>query len=272
VRYREQPPATDLRATVECFWSLALDAPAQAAPQCIFPDGRIELVLHLGTPFERLLEDGRGEPQSRWLVVGQMTRATYLRPTGATLALGVRFRPGGASRVFAAPLAELRDRIVPLEATDLRRPVPRAALEDAPSHAARIALLEAWLRRCLDAVDAAPDALMHVVNAALRAPGSFHLGRLAAATGLAPRQLERGFARHVGLPPKLFLRIQRFQSVFAAVSGQRPALTGLALDCGYADQAHFNREFREFSGTTPGAYFGSERGLAALFTRAPGRR
>lgn len=269
MQYREHEPAADLRDLVECFWSLALAFEPQSPPQCIFPDGRIELVLHLGAPFERLLDQGGYECQAPWLAVGQMTRATRLRPTGVTRALGVRLRPGAAHAVFAAPLAELRDRIVPLEQAELRQPLPRAALEDAPDLTTRVRLLEAWLRGCRACAALPPAGLLHVVDATLRSAGNVALGPLAAHGGLGTRQLERAFARHVGLPPKLFARILRFQSVFAAASGQRPALTGLALDCGYADQAHFSRDFREFSGTTPAAWFGSERGLAGLFTRAP---
>ncbi len=268
MRYHEHEPAIDLRGLVECFWSLELDPGAGAQPQRIFPDGRVELVFHFGVPFERSLDNAGFERQPRWLVVGQMTRATQLRATGATRALGVRLRPATAGRVLAPPLEELRDSIVPLASAGLRRPVPSAALEDARDTPTCIAVLEHWLRGCLAVSEPLPDALLHAVATTMRAPGSVSLDTLLAQSGLSARQLERAFARHVGLPPKLFARIVRFQSVFAAASGARPALAGLALDCGYADQPHFTRDFREFSGTTPGSYFGSERGLAGLFTRA----
>lgn len=267
MRYHERAPAADLQGLVECFWSLELDAPAPTAePQFIFPDGRVELVFHFGERFLRVHDDGRVELQPRQLVVGQMTRATRLRPSGHARALGVRLCPGAASLVLAEPLRELRDAILPLDAVGTRVPPPGAALEDASGLEARVQVLEAWLRRCRAASAPAPAALLASVRAALDSRGSHSVDELLRACGLGARQLERAFERHVGLPPKLFARILRFQSVFAAASAPRSALTGLALDLGYADQAHFTRDFREFSGTTPAAYFGGERGLAALFT------
>jgi AraC-like DNA-binding protein len=267
LRYHERAPAADLQGLVECFWSLELDAaPPAAEPQFIFPDGRVELVFHFGERFLRLHDDGRSDLQPRHLVVGQMTRATRLRPSGRAQALGVRLRPGAASAVLTSPLRELRDAILPLDSVELRVPLPTAPLEGVHLAEARVQVLEAWLRTCRDASAPAPAALLASVRAALASGGSRSVDDLLREAGLGARQLERGFERHVGLPPKLFARILRFQSVFAAAGGARPQFTGLALDLGYADQAHLTRDFREFSGTTPAAYFGGERGLAALFT------
>jgi AraC-like DNA-binding protein len=68
----------------------------------------------------------------------------------------------------------------------------------------------------------------------------------------------RLFSQSVGLPPKLYCRVQRFQKALelmrADTPARLPALTDVALDAGYSDQPHFNREFLEFSGLTPEQY------------------
>jgi AraC-like DNA-binding protein len=73
--------------------------------------------------------------------------------------------------------------------------------------------------------------------------------------GLSRRTFIRRFTDEVGLTPKLFWRIQRFQEALRLVrTGRRPAWADVALDCGYYDQAHFIRDFRAFSGLTPPAF------------------
>ena len=63
------------------------------------------------------------------------------------------------------------------------------------------------------------------------------------------------FREHVGLPPKQLARIVRFHRAAKMVQpGRMGCWTEIALKCGYYDQAHFNRDFREFAGATPGAY------------------
>jgi AraC-like DNA-binding protein len=71
--------------------------------------------------------------------------------------------------------------------------------------------------------------------------------------GYSRKHLAAAFKEHVGMPPKAMARLVRFQRALAALrSGRQQDLAQLALDLGYYDQAHFTREFRDFSGLTPG--------------------
>ena len=85
-----------------------------------------------------------------------------------------------------------------------------------------------------------------------RTDGAARVGALAEKTGRSRKQLLMGFRTHVGLGPKTVARIMRFNRVVAALRrAPQPSLARLAADCGYFDQAHLNRDFREFAGTTP---------------------
>ena len=87
------------------------------------------------------------------------------------------------------------------------------------------------------------------------AGGALGLRELEASTGLSARQVERKFARHLGVGPKAFARIIRFKAVERAAAGPgRQDWARLAADLGFADQSHLVREFRAFSGLTPTEY------------------
>ena len=76
--------------------------------------------------------------------------------------------------------------------------------------------------------------------------------------GCSRRHLAAQFREHVGLPPKLLARILRFDRVIALLRHAEPERWAeVAYDCGYYDQAHFNRDFRQFAGSTPGAFLAS---------------
>ena len=89
-------------------------------------------------------------------------------------------------------------------------------------------------------------------------------------TGLSARQFERRFTAAVGVTPKLFCRIQRFQRVFQAMQDPNASWVDAALACGYYDQAHLVRDFREFSGETPATLFHSDSDLAHHFLQHGG--
>lgn len=85
--------------------------------------------------------------------------------------------------------------------------------------------------------------------------GCLGIGRLAAEIGCSRKHLVAGFGSEIGLPPKTLARILRFARVLRRLDGaDRPAWAEIALDCGYYDQAHLIRDFRQFAGTTPAAW------------------
>jgi transcriptional regulator GlxA family with amidase domain len=102
-----------------------------------------------------------------------------------------------------------------------------------------------------------PNALPSICRRARAHPGSVSVEALARDAGVSVRTLERHFLTHVGLSPKRWLRILRFQRVVGE-GDPGPDLLGRALRAGYYDQAHFLRDFREFAGTTPGRFFGTD--------------
>jgi AraC-like DNA-binding protein len=240
--------------------------PFEAQP--VLPDGRMEIVLNLGDRFRRYDCEGGTELQPLRMIVGQMDHHVTIRATGSVDLVGLRFHPAGAHPLLGFSMAELSNRLVPLgDVIDLPD-----SLSDRKSIAERASALDAILiPRFAGVQDSGGSDFEGAVRSAVAAEGRVSVDDLARSTGLGCRQLERRFRERVGLPPKRFLKILRFQSVFRRGASQARDWAEVALDCGYYDQSHFIRDFKSFTGASPDAFFSIESPLTAVFTRRRGK-
>ncbi len=125
--------------------------------------------------------------------------------------------------------------------------------------------LQSALERVVQPV--ADVRVRHVVERIGRARGMVSISDLAAEVGLTPRHLERRFMQIVGMSPKRLARIARFQYALAMLDQLEPAPgTRTAAACGFADQAHFVRDFRELAGCPPGEHMLQRAELTGFFT------
>jgi AraC-like DNA-binding protein len=255
IHIRDYPVHPTLAPFVKCVWSLESDAPVRNAPrERILPDSCVELVFHFHDPFRSHFANGQTAVQPRSFVVGQMKRFLEIEPSGRAGFVAVRFHARGAYLFFHRPLSEVAAGVVDLE--DLwpdraREWTERVAL--ARSMAARVALIEAALVGLLSQngrTDPAVDRGLALIEASA---GQVRVTELAAQIGVSCRHLSRQFQRAVGLSPKEFGRVSRFLRALRLLEdGHRRSLSDVALACGFSDQAHFNHEFREFAGMSPG--------------------
>ncbi|HEY6555573.1 MAG TPA: helix-turn-helix domain-containing protein [Vicinamibacteria bacterium] len=265
MRYRELSPCSRLLPFVECFWFVSGDG--RGAPiQTIVPDGCPELIVHSGEPFRRICGE-RPDRQPTAFVVGELTRALRVRPEASMSTMGIRFRPAGLSPFVATPQDELTDRTTPI--ADLWGASARELEErvhDAASDARRARVAEEFLLARLAAGPGPDRRVAAAVGQLLAERGQTRLGALSATAGLSPRQLERRFRSVVGLGPKALGRLVRFQEVYRRLGEDVPSdWASIALDCGYYDQAHLLRDFRELAGSPPSRLLGSEGALAREF-------
>jgi AraC-like DNA-binding protein len=242
MRYREQRPSSDLASYVHCFWEI--EGGPEAFAQPIFPDGRVELIVHLGDRPRRM---GETAAQPRSLIVGQMTTAMRLEPIARVHAVGVRFRPAGAGAWLGVPLHALTGRIEEADAVCRRATQLRAAVEQASTTRERFTRLEFAMRAMLR--QHMPSTVVErAVRLTVRSGGCASVDLLSETCGVSSRQLERHFLDAVGLPPKVFARIVRFQRAIQGLKAGIPA-AAVATSCGFADQSHLAREFRRIAGT-----------------------
>jgi AraC-like DNA-binding protein len=270
MHYAEYAPAAPLAPFVRCIWTLEghaadLDEPIQP----ILPDGCPELVMHLGDAFERLHSDGRTERQALVLLAGQLTEHLLIRPTGRVAVIGVRFHPDGAAALVDVPQRDLVGLTIDVDALSaalgrsLRAACAAALSPNNALDAVQRCLME-WMQT------ARPDPrVRYAVDAIQRHRGGLSIDALARRIGWTRRHLERRFRMLVGVSPKRLARIARFQTAVRVLEGmevpERSTRTALAV--GYADQAHFIREFHELAGCAPGAHLLRSAELNGYFSR-----
>jgi AraC-like DNA-binding protein len=273
--YREYPLAAPLSEFVECVWTLrAPRRPAGAPPERIFPDGCVEVIVQLDERARSLRDAGRFELQPSAFLIGPLRGPLLLEPAGPMHSFGIRFRPGRAAPFLPFGVDRLAGAETPV-ADAFGRDGGQLAEEigNAPTDALRVEIARAFLLRRLERAVRPPS---RPVSAAVRrmigpTPRRMSVSALARESGWSVRQLERRFRSETGLTPRLLARIVRFQRVFRAVDADGGSdWVSVALDCGYADQPHLIREFREFTGQTPAAFERTAPGLGARFV-APER-
>ncbi|MBT2321475.1 AraC family transcriptional regulator [Variovorax paradoxus] len=251
-------PGPWLRPYVRTMWAMEpAAASSQALREHVLPTGDMHLVFRLSGPPLRLFAgaaDDTGYTVGH-AIVGGARSAFYARDVSiATRSVGAQLRPGAARALFGLPADALAERHTPLDA--LWGPAAAHALERvhaAGSLDAQLDVFEALLSERLQR----PPLAMHpaIAQALGRLGGGAPIRELVEASGYSHRRFIALFREAAGLPPKRLERVLRLQRVMASWS-HASALpwVDLALQAGYSDQPHFNRDFLEITGMTPQAY------------------
>jgi len=250
-----QRPAAPLARFVDHLWSFS-DVPAHEKER-IIPCGTLELVINLDEDEFRIY--GAEESQRCTRFAGAMVSGAYSRPfvidtREHASVIGVHFKPGGALAFLAGmPLDALADAHVELETLWGRHARElREELCLAPSAPRRFQILErALLERLSDSFEPDPT-----VRAALQSlSGGRKVREVAADLAVSHRKLLQIFSAGVGMTPKVFARVARFQrAVSLAQAASEPEWSQLALAAGYFDQSHMIRDFSAFSGFSPAVF------------------
>ena len=182
-------------------------------------------------------------------------QARVVATSGRHTEVDLKLSPVGAHLICGMPMRELRGQIVPLEdVLGGRAATLVEELAELPGWDARFDLVEQLL---LERAEAAVGPDPFVIEAVFRlqaSDGLLRIGKLAADLSVSRRHLTTRFREQIGLPPKTFARLLRFDSVRRQMGERSEVWADVAARCGYADQSHLNREFRELGGTTPAAF------------------
>jgi AraC-like DNA-binding protein len=257
-------PAAQLSAYVDEIWYCDGHGVVPRKERAL-PTGRFQLFVSLseapiGGWGRTNWEVGRGASS---LVVGMQTHFCVIDGSTLEAAMGVVFWPGAARAFFDAPADAFYNERVPLDliwgslAGEFRDRVREASTPAEKFQAMEAALLARANRRL-----ALHPAVRYALGEFARQPHIRSVLDVAKEAGLSRHRFAQLFREQVGLTPKLYCRLHRFQSVLRQIaSGAAVDWADLALAGGYCDQAHLANEFRSFSGISPGSYLASERSL-----------
>jgi AraC-like DNA-binding protein len=257
----KRPPIPELRPFVAVVWSeetpvcKAYDQPIR---EHALPTGAMHLVFRLtDAPLRILIEDADhvdAQTIAESMVGGARSRFYVRELSAPSCSVGAVLRPGAAELLFGASAEELAERHTPLgELWGASAHALRNRLLDTDGPEARLKALEGELAARLPRLRCLHPAIASVID---EMPSLRSVEIAVQRSGLSHRHFIAQFRRTVGLPPKVYLRILRFQKALRSLhhDGTGGGLAALAADAGYSDQAHFNRDFLEFTGITPAAY------------------
>ncbi len=225
----------------------------------VLPDGSMELIVNLREEprhvFDRVTYQPAQTYRRSWLS-GPHAESIVIDTAPDASMIGAHFKPGGASAFFGLPLSELRNSVVELEtfwnggAHTLRERLLEARNPSAKFRIFEDALLARWSRESIH-----HRAVAHALKRFTHSPERVTIGEVMCEVGLSSRHFIELFNEQVGMTPKLFCRVRRFQRALEEIQRARKiSWAGLAAGCGYYDQAHFIHDFKKFCGSTPGDY------------------
>jgi AraC-like DNA-binding protein len=240
-------PASPLSSVVECIWHYE-GAAAVRAREHVLPDGRFQIVLNLAA--------GTGA------VCGLRSHHVVIDTAKISWLMGVAFRPGGALGLLRASALESWNRSVALDLvwgpqiTSLVEQLRNAASADIRLH-----ILEATLtERMRTGGKAIHSALGYALDVFNNAPHIRTVADVSREIGWSRRWFSHAFSEQVGMTPKRYCRLMRFQKVVRHIAlGRRVDWVDVALAGGFCDQSHLVHEFRAFSGLSPERYLTAER-------------
>jgi AraC-like DNA-binding protein len=217
-------------------------------------------MLHLGFP-QRVIERD-GAPRNELLRLGfvsglQERPATFEAEHANTRVVTVSLLPLGAWALFGGlPLSELTGQVLEPECIlGAGIELLRQEMIEAMNLGEALDLLERWLVARLCAAPAAHAATLAASELLARTKGRLRVDRLSHEVGISARRLNELFLQQIGVSVKRYARILRFGHAAQRLS-RAPVtdLAGLALECGYYDQAHLHRDFRELAMLSPSEY------------------
>ena len=241
-----------------CIWLQQGYDPAHSLERVV-PDGCAELIINLREDRFSMPEGSAGaEARTFRGAVLSGTRSEYviLDTNSQASVMGVHFKPGGLFFFLSMPVSELHNEVQSLDsiwghaADELRD-----RLLDAGSPSAKFRTMEQFLLRIMRKSAQSHPAVDFALRQFQHFPVQRSIADLSGDLGLSKRYFIRLFADEVGITPKKYVRIRRFQEVLNRIHAAHEVnWAETALACGYYDQAHFIHDFRTFSGINPSTY------------------
>lgn len=262
MKFTKIDPHPTLKPLIECYWMMQSDDPSPKIEK-IIPDGYTEIIFNYGNVYKAKMNND-WELQSPNLLAGQISRYFYLQNTGLTASFAIKLKPAALTQLFNLNMNDYLDKIVDLDA------FPNALLAGLKQEFLPFKN-ESHLKEILDghfirlSKNAIENPLEDSLNFIFSSKGMATVAELSETANLGERQLERLFKKYVGLSPKYYSRIIRFNYIFELIRSHNYSWAEIVYHSGYYDQSHFIKNFKAFTGEDPSSYFFEENNMANFF-------
>jgi len=261
-------PHPDLERFIECYWMMYSQ---DSVPQVekIIPDGFTEIIFNYGDVYKSKIS-GDWILQSPNLLAGQLKTFFYLQNTGRTGSIAIKLKPAALTQLFGLSMDQFLDKIADLDS--LSHPeLEKLKQEIEQCVKGGYNRQEQLVKKILDEyfaklIQTAPEnPLEGPLNLIFSSNGLVTVTEMASAAGIGERQLERLFKKYIGLTPKYYARIIRFNYIFQLIKSKENSWAEIVYQSGYYDQSHFIHNFKAFTGEDPSAYFFENKNMANFF-------
>jgi AraC-like DNA-binding protein len=262
MNYQTFSPHPNLESIVKCYWTLEIPDQYSTQKQLILPDGCVDMCFILGEDIKRYTQSDNFIIQPREMLLGQITEQFYIEPTGYVNTFAIRFYPYGFANFINLSLKALANKETPLSelfGKEVTEPLSKSIIQ-ADTTDKRIEIIEHFLKNQLNKQVTIDKIVKSTIDIILQSKGSKSLNSILKDSLTKRRQLERNFTKQIGLSPKQLSKVIRLQATLQMLLNQTTESLGdIAYENEFYDQAHFIKDFKEFTGITPKDFLTDEK-------------
>lgn len=260
-------PCSLLEPFIKYYWILDYESNV-VEPIRVIPYGCVQFTFYLGERINSFGSNNDSSYKDQAVVTGQISSFFDVVPHGKIRLITIVFKPFGAKPFFDFPIFEIQNNIIPIKDINNKEWLDlENRLGDCVDNKSIVSCLENNLLKKLEKntlfnsySSINNERIMLAINRIDDSKGTINIKDLSSLACLSDKQFNRIFADYVGMNPKNFLRIIRYQSVLLKLQNSNIKATkavdflDLVYDCGYYDQSHLINNFKEFTGYTPKEY------------------
>lgn len=262
-------PNEELRDFVKCYWTLEGTKETTPKINTIVPDGTMKMIFHYGDLYWHHPKNGERFLQPRCFIIGQLTKPYIVEPDGNTGTFVVRFQPNGFQPFSTIPVKEMENKPIALKKLFGNKGEElESKILNANSVSERIKIIELFLFNKLKNQNTIDNIVKSTIEIISTVNGQISVNELSQNNNLNRRVLTRKFSSTTGLSPKQLSKIIRLQTTLKTLLNKDVnKLTDLAYENQYFDQAHFIKDFKEFTGFTPKEFYKGHLKMSLIFDK-----
>jgi AraC-like DNA-binding protein len=245
--YQEHRPNPLLLPYIETYWTSSGFVEGKELFK-VLPDGCVDILFSFAptSPRDNLIPF---LPH----IIGTMTTYSEVCYQGQVDMLGIRFKPAGITAFICIPIYEFTNLRIDMSLLDSL--FDKSFYDSLPEKAHikdKIAHIDTYFTRKLQYIFELEPRIVYAVDLIRKSQGTISLSKVASQACLSPRHFERKFKTAVGISPKMFSKVTKFEHALSILQRQNnDNLLSIAIDCGYYDHTHLIKDFKALSGDTP---------------------